>query len=119
MDETVIALMIEKKGAMEELDEILAVTGVDMVQFGPTDYSISVGKLSGGGSDEVQSAHIKMIKRALEVGVHPRVELSSFDQAKRFLDMGVRHFCVGWDVRVLFDWCKQQGKIIEELGIKK
>lgn len=118
LDETVIALMIEKKGAIEELDEILAVSGVDMVQFGPTDYSISIGKLGGGGSDEVQSAHLKMIKRALEMGVHPRVELGSFDQAKRFLDMGVRHFCVGWDVRVLFDWCKQQEKIIEELGIR-
>jgi len=119
LDETVIALMIEKKGAIEELDEILAVPGVDMLQFGPTDYSISIGKPGGGGALEVQEAHMKMIKRALEEGVHPRVELGSLDQAKRFLDMGVRHFCVGWDVRVIFDWCKQQGKIIEELGIRK
>ena len=43
MNDVVIALMIEKKGAMEELEAILAVPGVDMVQFGPTDYSISVG----------------------------------------------------------------------------
>ncbi|HGE71988.1 TPA: 2,4-dihydroxyhept-2-ene-1,7-dioic acid aldolase [Candidatus Poribacteria bacterium] len=119
LNETVIALMIEKKGAMDELDEILAVPGIDMVQFGPTDYSISIGKPGGGGSPEVQEAHIKMIKKALSAGVHPRVELGSFDQAKRFLDMGVRHFCVGWDVRIIFDWCKQQGKIIDELGIKK
>jgi len=36
--------MIEKKSAMQNLDEILSVEGVDMVQFGPSDYSISIGK---------------------------------------------------------------------------
>ena len=35
MDEAVIAIMIEKKGAIDNLEEILAVKGVDMVQFGP------------------------------------------------------------------------------------
>lgn len=119
MNEVVIALMIEKKGAIEQLDEILAVPGIDMVQFGPSDYSISIGKPGRGGDPEVQSAHRRMIERALAVGVHPRVELGSFQQAKRYLDMGVRHFCVGWDLRIIYSWCKEQDKIIEELGIRK
>ena len=117
MDEVVVALMIEKKGAIEELDEILAVPGVDMVQFGPSDYSISIGKPGHGGDPDVQAAHQKMIKRALEEGVHPRVELGSLAQAKRYLDMGVQHFCVGWDIVIVHSWCKEQDKIIEELGL--
>ncbi len=117
LNETVIALMIEKKGAMEQLDEIMEVPGVDMLQFGPTDYSISVGKLGGG--PEIQEAQNERIKRALAAGVHPRVELGSLDSAKRYLDMGVRHFCVGWDLRTIYSWCKQEGKLIEELGIRK
>jgi hypothetical protein len=28
--------------------------------------------------------------------------------------MGVRHFCVGWDVRILNDWFIAQGKAMEE-----
>lgn len=119
LDETVIALMIEKKGAIEELDDILAVPGIDMVQFGPTDYSVSIGKPGGGRHQEVQEAHQKMIERALATGVHPRVELGSFEQAKRYLDMGVCHFCVGWDIRTIFVWCKEQGGIIEELGLRQ
>src|SRR5215211_4084553 len=35
LDDAVIALMIEKKEAVEDLEAILAVKGVDMVQFGP------------------------------------------------------------------------------------
>jgi 2-keto-3-deoxy-L-rhamnonate aldolase RhmA len=118
MNDVVIALMIEKKPAMENLDEILAVEGVDMVQFGPNDYSVSVGKPGGGRDPEVQDAQKRMIEMALKAGVHPRVELGSLEQAQSWMDLGVRHFCVGWDLGTIFGWCKQQGKLMEELGFK-
>ena len=44
MNDAVLAFMIEKKCAADSLEEILAVKGVDMVQFGPSDYSVSIGK---------------------------------------------------------------------------
>ena len=115
MNEVVVAVMIEKKGAMENLEEILSVQGLDMVQFGPTDYSISVGKAGQGAGPEVQKVQKDMIELALKKGVPPRVEIRGFEQAQPFIDMGVRHFCIGWDVRVLFDWCGQQGKGIRNL----
>lgn len=118
LNDTVIALMVEKKGAMEHLEEILEVEGVDMVQFGPSDYSVSIGKPGGGRDPEVQAAHERMIRLALEHGVHPRVEIGSMEQAQPFLDMGVRHFCVGWDIGLVFGWCKQQGTLLEQLGLK-
>ena len=40
----VVAVMIEKKGAVENLDEVLAVKGIDMVQWGPADYAMSIGR---------------------------------------------------------------------------
>ena len=114
LNDTVIALMIEKKGAMENLEEILSVEGVDMVQFGPSDYSISIGVPGQGGHEKVREAHHRMIEMALKMGVHPRIELGSFEQAKSYLDMGVRHFCIGWDIRTIFSWCKQQGAGMSE-----
>ncbi len=110
MDDVVIAIMIEKKGAVENLEEILSVKGVDMVQFGPADYSISIGIPGKMGSDEVQRAHRQMIELALKKGVTPRVEIGSYEQAKPFIEMGVRHFCIGWDTMTLAMWCRQQGK---------
>ena len=115
LDEVVIAIMIEKKGAMENLEEILAVEGVDMIQFGPSDYSISIGVPGQGRSERVQQAHRRMIETALKMGVHPRVEVGSFEQTKPYLDLGVRHFCIGWDVVTLFNWSKQQGAGMREL----
>ncbi len=115
MNEIVIAIMIEKKGAMENLEEILSVKGVDMVQFGPADYSITVGKAGQGRDPEVQKAHRDMIELALKKGVAPRVEVGSFEQAKPFVEMGVRHFCIGWDLVTIYGWCRQQGEGMREL----
>ena len=108
MNEVVIAIMIEKKGAMEKLEEILSVEGVDMVQFGPADYSISIGQPGQWKSSEVQKAHRDMIEMAIKKGVAPRVEVATFEQANSYIDMGVRHFCIGWDIVVIFGWCQNQ-----------
>ncbi len=115
MRDTVIALMIEKKAAMDNLEEILAVPGVDMVQFGPNDYSISVGRPGQSASPETQKEQRRMIEMALKKGVAPRVEINSFEQAKPFLDMGVKHFCVGWDIRIIYEWSKAQGAAMRKL----
>ena len=45
LEEGVVALMIEKQSAVENLEAILSVNGVDMVQFGPADYSMSTKEL--------------------------------------------------------------------------
>ena len=44
LQDTVAAVMIEKKGAVDELDEILEIPGLDMVQWGGSDFSVSIGK---------------------------------------------------------------------------
>ena len=118
LNDVVIALMIEKKAAMDNLEAILDVPGIDMLQFGPSDFSVSIGKPGQGRDPEVQGAHRRMIELALAKGVHPRVEIGSFEQAQPYLDMGVRHFCIGWDIATLFQWCKQQGAAMKELLAK-
>ncbi len=115
MDEVVIAIMIEKKGAMENLEEILSIKGVDMVQFGPADYSISIGKPGQGKDLGVQKIQRDMIELALKKGVAPRVEAASFEQSKLYVEMGVRHFCIGTDLGIIYGWCRQQGESMREL----
>src|SRR5918997_3085381 len=71
-NDAVIVLMIEKRGAVENLESILRVEGVDMVQFGPADYGMSIGKpgrsYAGGLHPEVVEAREHMIKTALKMG---------------------------------------------------
>jgi 4-hydroxy-2-oxoheptanedioate aldolase len=113
--DAVVVLMIEKKGAIENLEAILRVEGVDMVQFGPSDYSMSIGVAGQRDHPAVLEARNHTIKTALAMGVHPRAEINDARQAEEYLALGVKHFCLGTDVGVLFNWYNQQGGAMREL----
>jgi 4-hydroxy-2-oxoheptanedioate aldolase len=115
LDEAVIALMIEKEPAIENLEALLSVPGVDMVQFGPADYSMSIGLAGQWSHPRVQEAERYMIETALKKGIAPRAEISHPAEAKKYLDMGVKHFCIGTDVSILFDWFRQNGRDMRNL----
>ncbi len=107
--QSVVALMIEKKEAIENLESILAVPGVDMVQFGPADYAMSLGVTGERNHPAVREAHLHMIDTAIRMGVHPRAEIAAPDAAAEHIERGVRHFCMGTDVRILHTWYLTQG----------
>ena len=109
LNEVVIAIMVEKKSCVDDLDRILDVPGLDMVQFGASDYSMSIGLTGQANHPDVVAAEKKTIETALKKGLHPRVELRDPSQAARYLDMGVKHYCIGWDVRILADWWDTKG----------
>jgi 4-hydroxy-2-oxoheptanedioate aldolase len=115
LDDVVIAIMVEKRECVEDLDAILAVKGIDMVQFGPADYAMSVGLTGQWTHPDVVRAERKTIETALKRGIHPRVELGDPADAPRYLEMGVRHFCIGWDVTILHRWWAENGKAMRGL----
>ncbi|MCZ6679526.1 MAG: aldolase/citrate lyase family protein [Candidatus Poribacteria bacterium] len=105
----VVVIMIEKKGTVDRLEEVLSVKGVDMIQWGGADYSMSVGRAGQRGSPEIKATERKVFETALKMGVPPRAEIGSVDQAKYYLDMGVRHFSIGTDISILYGWWKENG----------
>ena len=114
-DEAVVGIMIEKQSAVEDLEALLSVKGVDMVQFGPADYSMSIGLTGQWSHPKVKEAEKYVIETALRLGIAPRAEIAHPDQAKAYLDMGVKHFCIGWDVSILFEWFKHNGKAMRDI----
>ena len=118
MDEAVIALMIEKKGAIDHLDEILSVRGIDMVQFGPCDYSLSIGMPGERSRKEIKEAELKVIKTALKLGIRPRVEINSIyglDGVKEYIDLGVKDFSLPADVVIIYQWLKESGENLKKM----
>jgi 4-hydroxy-2-oxoheptanedioate aldolase len=107
--DTVVAVMIEKKGAVDELEEILSISEVDIVQWGGSDYSISIGKAGQRDHPEVVAARNKVFETALEKGVQPRAEITTVGEANQYLDMGVRHFSIGTDLTILHGWWQENG----------
>jgi 4-hydroxy-2-oxoheptanedioate aldolase len=113
--DVMVIIMIEKKAAVEHLEEILAVPGIDMVQWGPSDYSMSIGRAGERNHPEVKAAEKKVFETALRMGIPPRAEIGSPDDARRFQDMGVRHFSLGTDINILHDFLKKNGEELRKV----
>jgi 2-keto-3-deoxy-L-rhamnonate aldolase RhmA len=115
LKDIVIMVMIEKREAVERLDEILAVPGIDMVQWGPSDYAMSIGKPGGWNLPEVKKTELQVLERCLAKGIQPRAEINDPEEARPYLEMGVKHFCIGTDTVILHDWFASRGRALGDL----
>jgi len=108
-NDAVILVMIEKKEAVENLEDILAVPGIDMVQFGPADYGMSIGVAGQRDNSAVVEAREYTIRTALKMGVHPRAEINDASETEYYLNLGVRHFNISTDAAILTRFYNEQG----------
>lgn len=114
LNEVVLCFMIEKHQAVERIDEICSVPGVDMVQFGPSDYCMSRGWSRQGHEEDFKAAERTVIEAALRHGVQPRCEINTPEEAQYYIDLGVRHFSIGDQMAILTQfWSAQGGKMRE------
>ena len=100
LDAVVFAMMIEKDITLDNLDAILETArdkGVDMTQWGPADFSFSRGQPELLGTPEIRPFEERVIAQSLAYGLRPRIEIGAVEQAQRYLDLGVKDFCIGWD----------------------
>jgi len=109
--DVVVVIMVEKRSAVEQLDEILSVEGVDMIQWGPADYSMS----SGMARKDVKDIERKVFETALRMNVPARAEIGDPEQAKYYLDLGVRHFNIGTDLSILYNWWRVNGDNLQKI----
>lgn len=116
-EETLIGVMIEDYRAVENIDEIMSVDGLDFVLFGPADYSVSLGVPVQTAHPKVLEGLKKTIKAAERHGKyvmkgvgHPWAE-----NAKRFVEMGCRLIEIGHDVTILTSMWRKLGEEIRDI----
>jgi 2-keto-3-deoxy-L-rhamnonate aldolase RhmA len=114
-DDVVVGVMMEKKSLYDNLEDVMNLDGVDLIQFGPCDFSMSLGVPGQTSHPKVKEAELNVIKTALKYDKHPRIEIESSvgfeDQLKGYMDLGVRDFCIGIDVVILYEWLQKFGGI--------
>ena len=101
-NDSVVALgMIETVEAMENLDQILSVKGLDAIYVGPSDLSISHGYPPGGDKPDewMMAALKKVLDGCKRHNVQPGIHCGSPTYAKRMIDMGFTFVTVGGDTR--------------------
>lgn len=97
-EETVVGVQVETRRAVEALDEILAVEGVDLVLVGPGDLALSLG-LTGGPADPALRPVVEdVLDRVAGAGRAPGVFAPDAASGAAWLARGVRLVLVGSDL---------------------
>lgn len=107
--------MIEKKEAADQIEEICRIPGVDMIQFGPSDYSMSCGRNAADWANERREMERHCIRVALEHGVQPRCEIEKPEDALYYQELGVKHFCLGDQIKILRGWWDENGNRLKTM----
>jgi 2-keto-3-deoxy-L-rhamnonate aldolase RhmA len=96
--ETFVAIQIEHKDAVSELDQIAALPEVDVLFIGPADLSQSMGLPADWEHPEVWSAIKKVAEAARKHGIHWAILPPNPDYARRCVELGCRMLSLGLDV---------------------
>jgi 2-keto-3-deoxy-L-rhamnonate aldolase RhmA len=98
---TALVVQIEDIEAVENLDEILAVEGVDAAFIGPYDLSGSMGMLGEVDHPDVRRAISLVTSRCQEVGMPLGIFAGALPAALRELERGMRFVAIGTDIGLL------------------
>ena len=96
-----LLVQVETASALEQLDAIAAVEGVDGVFIGPADLSASMGLLGEPGHPEVRAAIEGAIVRILAAGKAPGILAVDETLARHYLGLGARFVAVGVEATML------------------
>ncbi len=99
--EICLLVQVETRSAMEQLEAIATVEGVDGVFIGPSDLSASLGHIGNPAHPDVQKALETCVRRLTAVGKPAGILTSNEEEVRRYIGWGYTFVAVGSDVGLL------------------
>lgn len=100
-DEICLLVQVETGHALDRLEEIALVDGIDGVFIGPADLAASLGFPGNPGHPEVKAAIEGAIKRLKAIGVPSGILTLDRTFARQCMDWGTTFTAVGIDMQLL------------------
>ena len=99
--EICVLVQVETRTALDHLESIAQVEGVDGVFIGPSDLAASLGHLGNPQHETVQKAIHEAVDRLTALGKPAGILTGNQEEAKRYIDWGFLFVAVGADVGLL------------------
>ena len=116
-EQTFIVIQIEDQSALAQVDEIAAVPGVDIVFFGPGDFSILSG-IPGQMNHELIKNAMRTVSAACQkAGKHWGMPIFNVDHAQEVLSLGGRFLCHSADILLVKNGLEDIQKRFAPLGV--
>jgi len=104
--EACLLVQAETMTAIDNLDAICAIEGVNGVFIGPSDLATSMGHIGDPGHPEVQAVIEDAIVRIRATGKAPGILMADETRVRRYIDLGALFVAVGSDVAILGNGAK-------------
>ena len=99
--EMCVLVQVETRSALDQLEAIAKVDGVDGVFIGPSDLSASLGHLGNPQHAESQAAMKDAVRRLKAIGKPAGILSGNEEEIRRYIDWGYQFVAVGADVGLL------------------
>ncbi|EOO01030.1 putative aldolase citrate lyase family protein [Phaeoacremonium minimum UCRPA7] len=113
-DNVMVCVQIESRKAVENVEEIAAVDGIDMLFIGPNDLASSMGYVAfdHGSIPEVQEASARVLKAGIDAGKYVGHFALSADAAAQKYKQGFHFVNCGADIVAITAWMAgEMGKL--------
>lgn len=113
-DELLVICQIETRKAVENIEDICSVEGVDVTYIGPADLSASLGHLGDMSHPEVQEAIDRVYDATKEAGLAAGIHMGSGKTIEDRMERGYNFITIGNDLIYLRSGVEEQ---MRRLGI--
>ncbi|WP_117194748.1 HpcH/HpaI aldolase family protein [Rhizobium terrae] len=97
----VLSIQIETAEGLANVDEIVAVEGVDVIFIGPGDLSVSINAMGPPGAEKLNAAIITIADAARKAGKAVGIFRPSADDVGRWAGVGITFFMLASDTMFL------------------
>lgn len=105
-DEICVLVQLETGNALQNLEEIAQVEGVDGVFIGPSDLAASLGHLGNPGHPDVQNAIQEAIEKLNKLGKAGGILTTDIAAARKYLEWGFTFVASALDIQLLMGGLK-------------
>ena len=118
-DATMVIVMMETLAALEHVDEIAAVDGVDMLFIGTNDLTTEMGIVGKLDDPRVRDAYARTIAACRKHGKHTGIGglASRPDLVAEYVKLGARFVSTGTDLGFLSAACAQKAQQVRDIKL--
>lgn len=116
-EETFLGVMIERKEAIDDIDAIAAIEGIDILFIGPADLSQSYGILGEWNHPLIQESVEKVAEASKRYGKWWGMPCGSQEHAQELLKKGARFFSCISEMDALLSGFQRAKKQFENLSL--
>jgi len=96
--ETFIVIQLEQASAVDRVEEIAAIPGIDVIMLGPADYSVLAGIPAQFDHPSIREAKKRIAAAARQAGIHWGTTCGTREQIEESLALDARFICHGADI---------------------